>query len=81
MENRLKELESLLNEKCKDECEECNYKKECEEYLKISKQIELGNTKITGRCNCGGVLITQHGEGIDYTICSKCDYEKYIYDL
>ena len=36
MKNKLNELETLLNKKCNDECSNCNYKRECEEYTKLS---------------------------------------------
>lgn len=38
MEERIKELEKLLNSVCgqyEDNCEKCPYNKECEEYAKL----------------------------------------------
>lgn len=66
MKNKLNELETLLNEKCNDDCNNCNYKKECEEYINLSyknknnvkypcrncKYFEIcGNTNRTQKCN------------------------------
>lgn len=66
MKNKLNELETLLNKKCNDECSNCNYKRECEEYTKLSYKKEndvkypcrnceyfkiCGNTNRTQKCN------------------------------
>ena len=82
MKNRVNELEVLLNQNCKDECEECTCKKECEEYLKLTTGIKLNNERITGKCpKCGGILTTESSDGFIYTVCTKCDFYNVDYDL
>lgn len=82
MKNRVNELKTLLNENCKNECEECCLIKECEEYLNLTTGIKLNNERITGRCpKCGGILITDQEDGFIYTVCVNCDFYDVDYDL
>lgn len=58
---------------------------------KKKSEIKLGKSEIftkdlysrpsAGKCpECGGILVTNYGEGISCTFCVDCDYNEYDYD-
>ena len=64
-----------------------------EEIMKHKKksEIKLGKSEIftedlyslpsAGKCpECGGILVTNYGDGISCTFCVDCDYNEYDYD-
>ena len=70
-----------------------NIKEELEEIMKHKKksEIKLGKSEIftedlysrpsAGKCpECGGILVTNYGDGISCTFCVDCDYNEYDYD-
>ena len=70
-----------------------NIKEELEEIMKHKKksEIKLGKSEIftedlysrpsAGKCpECGGILVTNYGEGISCTFCVDCDYNEYDYE-
>lgn len=55
------------------------------EKIKLGKDeiftSDLYNNPEAGICpNCGGILITNFGPGIDVEFCVDCDYNDYDYD-
>jgi ribosomal protein S27AE len=52
-------------------------KEEIKKNLGKNETIEE-NTKCP---NCGGILVTNYGDGISCTFCVDCDYNEYDYDL
>lgn len=70
-----------------------NIKEELEEIMKHKKksEIKLGKSEIftedlysrpsAGKCpECGGILVTNYGDGISCTFCVDCDYNEYDYE-
>lgn len=42
---------------------------------------DLYNNSEAGKCpECGGILVTNYGDGISCTFCVDCDYNEYDYD-
>ena len=70
-----------------------NIKEELEEIMKHKKksEIKLGKSEIftedlysrpsAGKCpECGGILVTNYGDGISCTFCVDGDYNEYDYE-
>lgn len=58
---------------------------------KKKSEIKLGKSEIftedlhsrpsAGKCpECGGILVTNYGDGISCTFCVDCDYNEYDYE-
>lgn len=48
--------------------------------MKHSQKIYIVIQKQENAPECGGILVTNYGDGISCTFCVDCDYNEYDYD-